>query len=265
MKTIQAAWTEFAVDDRGVGPPILFVHGFPLDHTMWEAQLESLSRSHRVIAPDLRGFGNSKIAEGTVTMEQFADDLAAILDELNVTAPVAFCGLSMGGYIAWPFFRRHRVRLGSLILCDTVATADTEEAAAQRHKTAETVLAQGSDVMAKVMPAKLFADGTLEHKPAIVERIKKVIRGTVPSSIAAALRGMAARPDSTSLLADIDVPTLVICGAEDKITPPEAMRKLAEAIDEAEYAEVKNAGHMTPMEQPEAVTTAVRQFLANHG
>ncbi|MDA0836061.1 MAG: alpha/beta fold hydrolase [Planctomycetota bacterium] len=264
MKTITAAGTTFAVDDRGTGSPILFVHGFPLDHTMWEAQLESLSRTHRVIAPDLRGFGKNAVVEGTVTMEQFADDLAAILDALSVTEPVAFCGLSMGGYIGWQFFRRHLTRLSSLILIDTVAKADSEEGAAQRHKTAETVLAQGAEVMAKVMPAKLFAEGTLKHKPAIVERIKHVICSTAPSSIAAALRGMAVRSDSTPLLTDIDVPTLVICGAEDQITPPEEMRKMATAIDEAEYAEVANAGHMTPMEQPEAVTAAIRQFLANH-
>lgn len=261
MKTIKAAGTEFAVHDQGTGSPILFVHGFPLDHSMWEAQLDSLARSHRVIAPDLRGFGASKIAEGTVTMEEYSDDLAAILNELHVTAPIAFCGLSMGGYIGWQFFQRHRVRLGSLILIDTVAKADSEEAAAQRHKTAETVLAQGSEVMAKVMPDKLFAESTREHKPAIVENVKTVIRKTAPSSIAAALRGMAKRPDSTPVLKQIDVPTLVICGAEDQITPPKEMRKMAAAIDEAEYAEVANAGHMTPMEQPEAVTTAIRQFL----
>ncbi|MFN0199597.1 MAG: alpha/beta fold hydrolase [Planctomycetaceae bacterium] len=263
MKTIQAAGTTFAVHDKGTGPAILFVHGFPLDHTMWDAQIESLERTHRVIAPDLRGFGKNAAADGTLTMEQFADDLAAILNALSVTGPVTYCGLSMGGYIAWQFVRRHRRRLGSLILCDTLARADAPEAAEQRLKTAETVLAQGAEVMAKAMPMKLFADSTLQHKPAIVERIKQTIRNTAPTSIAAALRGMSARSDSTELLSEIDVPTLVICGAEDKITTADEMRKLATAIDESEYAEVKNAGHMSPMEQPEAVSAAIRQFLAH--
>lgn len=119
LKQIDIAGTTLSVADVGHGPPILFVHGFPLDHSMWRHQIAELSRDHRCIAPDLRGFGQSRVTAGKVSMEQFADDLAELLDALGVTEPVVFCGLSMGGYIAWPFVRRHATRLRALILCDT--------------------------------------------------------------------------------------------------------------------------------------------------
>src|SRR5438094_4929210 len=122
------------VEEVGQGTPILFVHGFPLDHTMWRHQIADLSSDFRCIAPDLRGFGQSSVTAGTVTMEQFADDLAELLEALHVTEPIVFCGLSMGGYIAWQFARRHAPRLKGLILCDTRADPDAPEAAADRLK-----------------------------------------------------------------------------------------------------------------------------------
>src|SRR6476660_4012548 len=148
---------EFNVVERGSGVPLLLVHGFPLDHSMWDGQLDGLAGSYRVIGPDLRGFGSSDVTPGTVTMEQLADDMAALLDALKVSEPVAFCGLSMGGYVAWQFALRYRARLAKLLLCDTRAVADSAEAAAGRLKTAEKVLAEGAGVAADALIPKLFA------------------------------------------------------------------------------------------------------------
>jgi len=246
---------------RGSGPPLLLVHGFPLDHSMWRGQLEALSATHRVIAPDLRGFGASSVTAGTVTMAQFADDLAGLLDELSIAQPVVFCGLSMGGYVAWQFALRHRAKLAKLILCDTRAIADTPEAAAGRSKTAEKVLAEGATVVAEAMLPKLFAPPTAERNPAIIAATKEVMLKTSPSGIAAALRGMAERPDVSGRLADFDVPALVLCGQHDAISPPAEMRGFASQMPNARYVEIADAGHMAPLEQPAAVHVALTEFL----
>ena len=246
--------------------PLLLVHGFPLDQTMWRAQVSELSKSCRVLAPDLRGFGQSSPIAGddaVVTMAQFADDLAALLSALQVKEPVTFCGLSMGGYIAWQFAARHADKLGRLILCDTKAAADTKEGAEGRHKLAAKVLAEGSQAAADAMLPKLFSKRSLESKAPCVEETQQVILRTKPQTIAAALRGMAAREDFTSRLGGISARTLVLCGAEDVITPPSEMRTVAAAIPGAEYAEIPAAGHMTPLEDPQGVTQAIRKFLGS--
>ncbi len=244
---------------------MLFVHGFPLDHEMWRHQIDALTPNHRVIAPDLRGFGGSEDVRGSVTMEQFADDLAGLLDALGVGVPVTVCGLSMGGYVALAFVRKYADRLAGLILCDTRALSDSEEAIANRRKLAKSVLANGSEVAARGMPVTLFAPATLEERPELVESVAKTIRATDPKSIAAALRGMAERPDSTALLEAITVPTLVIVGEHDTLTPAAEMRGMSERIPESRFVEVAAAGHMTPMENPDAVNRAIGEFLATIG
>ena len=263
MPTIPIGDISLNVVDEGDGPPLLLVHGFPLDHTMWRAQIGHFSRNHRVIAPDLRGFGNSDVTGGTVGMERFADDLAALLDELKVTEPICFCGLSMGGYIAWPFLERHRERLGALILCDTRSAADSEETRSTRHGLAKKVLEDGPEFIAWTMPAKLFAAKTRENFPQLVEEVQTVIRGTAPAGIAAAARGMAARVDLTSLLPAIDLPTLVLVGEEDTISTVEEMRSIADSIPGAQFVVIPDAGHMAPLEAPSAVNAAIEGFLAS--
>ncbi|MGE3777939.1 MAG: alpha/beta fold hydrolase, partial [Pirellulaceae bacterium] len=146
MARMQTGGLTWEVAQRGKGVPLLLVHGFPLDHTMWQKQLDDLSQVCRVVAPDLRGFGRSEVTPGMVSMGQFADDLAALLDALQISEPMIFCGLSMGGYVAWQFWRRHRSRLRGLILCDTRSVADSPEAAAGRRTTADKVVAQGPQV-----------------------------------------------------------------------------------------------------------------------
>jgi 3-oxoadipate enol-lactonase len=160
MARIRVADVELNVVERGRGIPLLLVHGFPLDHTMWSGQIDALSDACRVIAPDLRGFGASDVTTGTVTMERLADDLAGLLDALEIAEPVALCGLSMGGYVAWQFWQRHRSRLARLILCDTRAAADPPETAHVRRESAERVLTDGPGFLADGMIDKLFAPKT---------------------------------------------------------------------------------------------------------
>lgn len=247
--------------ERGSGRPLLLVHGFPLDYTMWTNQLEVLSQHCRLIAPDLRGFGRSVATDETVTMEQYADDLAALLDALSIREPVIFCGLSMGGYIAWQFWQRHQARLASLILCDTRAEPDSLEAAHGRLVTAEKVLSQGPQVLVDSLLGKLFAEETVKTNPEVIEATKEVILATSPQGIAAGLRGMAARPDMTSALPSIQLPTLVLCGEHDAITKSAEMRRMAEAISNAQFVEIPKAGHMSPLEQPHPVNSAILDFL----
>ena len=252
---------ELNVTEAGTGLPVVFLHGFPLDHTMWRAQLDAFASSCRIVAPDLRGFGASGVTEGTVTMEQFADDVAGLLDALDITVPVVLCGLSMGGYIAWQFARKFPERLRGLILCDTKAVPDTPEGAAQRHKTAELALSEGMPLLVATMQPRLRAESTRASRPEVLAELQRMMLGCAPAGVAAALRGMAARPDATPLLRDIRVPALLIGGAEDKISPPDEMRQIAAAIPGAEFVEIADAGHMAPMEQREAVNAAMRTFL----
>lgn len=261
MKRVNVNGVELATVDQGQGTPVLLVHGFPLSHAMWQHQIETLKRDFRVIAPDLRGFGDSGVTEGTVTMEQFADDLNALLDKLEVSEKIVLCGLSMGGYIAFEFWRKYRDRVRGLVLCDTKAEADSDEAAQTRRTMADKVLKEGAAVAADAMLPKLFAKITAETRPGVVEGLRKTILDTSPQGIAAAQRGMAQRRDSTELLATINVPTLVVVGKEDQITTVDQMRAIAQATKVSGPVEVPEAGHMSPLENPTAVNAELMALL----
>lgn len=261
MKSVRLGEIEMHVVERGHGAPLLLAHGFPLDHSMWQSQIDELSNEFRVIAPDLRGFGRSQVSTGTVTMEQYADDLASLLNVLRIQEPITFCGLSMGGYIAWQFWRRHAARLKALILCDTRAAADTEEVARGRLLSAQQVVSSGLNTLVESMVPRLFADQTLREKTELVQKTRQVILSSSPEGIAAALRGMAARPDVTADLPRITVPTLVLCGEHDVISRVAEMRDIAAAIPHARFVVIPNAGHLAPLEQPAAVNAAIRKFM----
>jgi pimeloyl-ACP methyl ester carboxylesterase len=261
MKTVHLRDIDFAVEDEGAGRPVVLLHGFPLTHAIWERQIAALVPKQRVLAPDLRGFGQSGVTPGRVTMRQFADDLAAMLDALGVGEPVVLAGLSMGGYVAMQFFQAHRPRLGGLVLCDTRAAADTPQAAAARRETAVRVEREGPGVLAEAMLPKLFAPATLAGRPELVEQVRQMILGGDPRGLAAAARGLAERPDFTPLLPQIDLPVLVIVGSQDAISTPEEMGVVARSIPEARYVEIPAAGHMAPLEQPAAVGRAMAEFL----
>ena len=249
--------------DQGSGPPLVLVHGFPLDHSMWRGQIDGLSSRYRVIAPDMRGFGQSRSEDEIVTIAQFADDVSALLDALQIAEPITYCGLSMGGYIGWQFALRHGDRLARLIQCDTKAKADTDEARATRLKSADHVLANGPQALVETMMPKLFAEATMAKQPDIVEATRQVMLSTAPSAIAAAQRGMAQRPDMTSELPKIDTPTLLLCGERDAISPPDEMRDIAATMPSATFVQIDNFGHMSPLEDPHAVNGAILKFLAD--
>ena len=263
MQQIELGSIRYAVEQRGAGPPLLLVHGFPLDHSMWSAQIEQLAPLAHVIAPDLRGFGASEVTGGTTRMEQFADDLAELLARMHVQERVAFCGLSMGGYIAWQFWQRHRALLRCLILCDTRAAADSEPAARQRLQTAERVLKSGSAVLIENMVPKLLAPGTLSGRASIVGHVERVVQLNPPEGVAAALRGMAVRDDFSAKLSAVDVPALLICGEEDAITTVDEMREMAKQMPQAQFISIADAGHLAPLEQPALVNAAIRDFLTS--
>jgi len=261
MKKVTVNGITLAVHDEGNGPPILFVHGFPLSHSMWQPQIFTFAGDHRVIAPDLRGFGDSDVTEGTVTMEQHADDLAALLDELNVDEPVILCGLSMGGYIAWQFQQKFPERLRALILCDTRAIADTPEGVENRKRLANMVIENGSAAVALAMLPNLFSPATGERDQSVIDELRQTIAATSPQGIAAASLGMAERPDVTPLLPSIETPTLLIVGEDDGISTPEEMKTIADAIPNARLEVIPEAGHMSPLENPKSVNAAIREFL----
>lgn len=266
MKQVSISTGEIAFVDRGDGPAVLLVHGFPLDHSMWSAQIEALASCARVVAPDLRGMGQSPLgsldASGAISMERRADDLAELLDAVGVQGDLTLVGFSMGGYVAWQFWRKYGARVSALVQCDTRAIADTEEGRDARLTMARNVAEWGSGRVFEMMKEKLFAPSTLQRQREIVDAVRRVVERTPPSGIAAAQRGMATRPDVTDMLSSIGVPTLVLCGAEDAISAPSEMRAIAEAIPNATFVEIPSAGHMTTVENPGAVNEALVRFVA---
>ncbi|MCI0334662.1 MAG: alpha/beta hydrolase [Planctomycetes bacterium] len=265
MQRIALSSVDLAYVDCGAGTPVVLLHGFPLDHSMWSAQIDALSTTCRVIAPDLRGFGQSSLGNADpargVSMEQYAEDVAALLDALAIREPIVLAGFSMGGYIAWQFVRKYTGRLRALVQCDTRDAADTDEARANRLKMAEHIHEWGSGRVAEMMGPRLFAAGKFESNPEIVQQLRRVVERTSPAAIAAAQRGMAARPDMTSILPKINVPALVIAGVEDALIPAKEMQQIATTIPNGQYVEIPNAGHMTTMENPKAVNAALQAFI----
>jgi 3-oxoadipate enol-lactonase len=246
----------------GKGAPLLLTHGYPLDHTLWQPQVDGLADVARVIAPDLRGFGQSDAPEGVYTMEAHADDLRALVDLLQIERAV-LCGLSMGGYIALAFWRKYAERVRGLILVDTRAGADAPVARQARLDMIEQVKQHGSTPAAEAMLPRLLADSTRQSRPDLVESVHAMMLRQRPNGIIGAQLGMAERPDSTPTLPTITVPTLVVFGAEDAITPAETEgRSLAETVPGAKLVVIPNAGHLSNLEQPAAFNAAVREFLS---
>jgi pimeloyl-ACP methyl ester carboxylesterase len=247
-----------ALDMQGDGAPILFVHGFPLDRTMWRPVMAKLTGWKR-IAPDLRGMGLSDDSD-RYSMAEYADDLAALLDVLD-TEKAVICGLSMGGYIAFELLRRHRERVEALILCNTRAEEDSEEARRKRDEMIELLERDGPSGLAEIMIPQLLAPSSLTAIPHVVEHLRAMITGSSPAGLIGALRAMRDRLDSTSLLSEIRVPTLVIAGRDDRLVSPAASKKMAEAIPGAQFALIPDAGHLAPLEQPVATSRVIAEFL----
>lgn len=247
----------------GTGPALLLVHGFPLDRELWRPQVEGITQWTR-IAPDLRGAGASESPLGGYSMARYADDLAAVLDATGTETAVC-CGLSMGGYILFELLRRHPARVRALILCDTKSEADTPEGRRGRDDLAAVPRREGVAAVGERLLPKLLGRTTQATRPAVLEAARAMVLRSSVAGVAGALAAMRDRSDSTALLAGIAVPTLVLGGAEDEVTPPATMRAMAERIPGARYVEIGGAGHLAPMERPDAVMPVMGEFLKTLG
>jgi 3-oxoadipate enol-lactonase len=253
-----------AVEVRGDGPAVLFVHGYPLDRSIWRDQLEALEGFRR-IAPDLRGMGQSDAPDLGYSMSIYAADLAALLDAMAIDE-VILCGLSMGGYIAFEFLRNWRSRVRGLVLMDTRAEADTPEGRRARDAAAGTARERGAATVAESLLPKMLAGSTIERCPEVVERVRGLMAATPVAGMVGALAAMRDREGSESLLPTLaGIPTLVVVGEADSVTPPDQARMLAQAIPGARLEIIPGAGHLPPVEQPEATTRSLREFLSSIG
>jgi YbgC/YbaW family acyl-CoA thioester hydrolase len=253
-----------AVDVRGDGPTILFIHGYPLDHTIWAPQLAALDGWRR-IAPDLRGMGRSDAPDLGYGLSTYAEDLAALMDALGVAHAVV-CAHSMGGYVAFELLRRWPDRVNGLILVATRAEADTPDGRRAREASAQQARELGAGAIADMMLPNMLAPGTRQANPGLVDAVRGLMARTPVAGIVGALAAMRDRPDSSPLLPTLGrIPALVIAGAEDRIIPIERSRAMADAIPEARLAIVAGAGHLPSLEAPEATTAAIRSFLASLG
>jgi pimeloyl-ACP methyl ester carboxylesterase len=255
---------EMSFDERGGdgGATVVLLHGFPFNHTMWREQVEALtSDGYRVITPDLRGHGGTGLVGEVSSMEEMARDVAALLDELNISEPVILAGLSMGGYVTLAFRRLFPERVRALVLADTRPQADTEEGRRVREQTARRALSDGMEAVADAMMPKLFPVSARDEKPEVVARVREMVLATDPRGAAAALRGMAARRDQTDLLPDIDVPTLIVVGSEDTITPPADSETMHRSIRGSRLEVIEGAGHVSNMERPDVFNRALKDFL----
>lgn len=246
-------------EDVGEGPAVLLLHAFPLSGAMWRQQVAGLRDRFRLIVPDLRGFGGSDAPPGPISMDQQADDMAALLERLGVDR-VAVVGLSMGGYIAFAFWRRHADKVAALVLADTKAGPDGDEAKAGRETNARLAEEEGAGAIAEKMIPNLVAPGASAE---LRDELRALITANSPDGIAGALRGMAVRPDSTPDLAGITVPTLAIVGEADALTPPAEATKinLGVAGKPTYVVTIPEVGHLSNMEAPEAFTIALAEFL----
>lgn len=255
------AGTSLEYDVRGSGPPVLFLHAFPLNLKMWDAQARALERTHQVVRFDARGFGGTPPGDGLLTMERIADDAVALLDHLGLSKAIV-CGISMGGYAAFALVRRHPGRLKALVLADTRTAPDSPEAKRTRSAQAETVRREGPAGIADAFLQKGVGDTTRNERPEIVARVKEMILAASARGIVDALAGLAARADSAPTLREIKVPTLVVCGAEDTLTPVADSEAIHRGIPGSALEVIPRAGHLSALEDPARFNDALATFLA---
>jgi len=260
MTFIRVDDIQMAYTDTGMGRPVVLIHGYPFNRSLWSEQVSALSNSYRVIVPDLRGMGETDASAGPATMNQMAQDVARLMDHLEIPR-AAVGGLSMGGYVTLAFYKQFPSRVRALVLADTRAQADTEESKQTRAQQAEKALAEGMAGIADAMLPKLLTPETVSKRPEIVKRVRDMMLKTKPEGAAAALHGMAQREDLTQLLARISVPALIIVGAEDAITPVTDSEKMNQAISGSRLVVLENAGHVSNLERTEQFNDALLDFL----
>lgn len=243
-------------------PTLLLIHGFPLDGSFWQPQVEGLSGAAHVLAPDLRGFGtDARPLPEAMTMESYAEDMKELLDGAGIERAV-LCGLSMGGYVAMAFLEQWPDRAAGLILCNTRSTADSEEGKAARERTALDALSKGAGVIARAMAPKVLSQRTRDEHPEEARRIEAIMARQRPDAIAAAARGMALRPDRTEALRRIAVPSLIITGSEDDLMPFETSEAMHRAIPGSTLVVINGAAHLSSAESSSEFNGEVSRFLA---
>lgn len=251
-----------AYDEYGSGIPFVLLHGHPFNRSMWNDQIAELQSNYRVIVPDLRGYGETSVVPGKTTMEEFADDLAGLLDALGISR-IILGGLSMGGQIVFEFYRQYPTRVLALLLADTQPQVDTEDIRAKRYANAQRIVEQGMREFAEELLPGLLAKETRASQPDVVDRVRQMILHTPPEGAAAALRGRAERRDYTPLLREITVPTLVVVGSEDEFTPISDAELMHQEIAGSQLVILEGVGHMPNMERPSEFNAELRQFLSS--
>ncbi len=246
--------------EQGRGFPVVLLHGFPLSSAIWRDQQKGLADHYRVITPDLRGQGTSPTRDGMYTMDDLAGDVFALLDTLSVQKCVLI-GHSLGGYVTLAAWKLHPERFSALGLVAARASADTEDAAQDRLTLADQVDQLGASVVTENMLPRMFAPG-LSADDLTVEQTRTIMMSTAPSGLIGALKGMAARPDSTAILSEIDIPVLLLSGDKDVFMPPALTDAMAAALPNPTVISIENAGHMLMLEQPTATTESIRRFLS---
>jgi pimeloyl-ACP methyl ester carboxylesterase len=248
-------------DTGGGGNVVVLLHGFPFNSELWLPQIEELGKRVRIIAPDFRGFGGSDPSPAPYSLARLADDAAELLEALDVPRAVVG-GLSMGGYVAFEFYRRHRSKVAALLLADTRPDPDSVEARANRARMAELALTRGSAAVTAELLPKLLTPDTRARRPEAERALRRMMDAAAPEATAAALRAMAERTDSRPLLPDISVPVLVAGGTEDALTPPTEMRDWAHRIPNAQVEFIDGAGHVPNLERPDAFNALLLDLLA---
>lgn len=256
---------EMAYDDVGSGAAVVLLHGYPFNRSMWREAAEALSAHYRIITPDLRGHGETSVSDDEpATIEAMAQDVAALLDELEIER-VVLGGLSMGGYVAFAFYRQFGLRVHALILADTRPQADPEEVRRNRQLQAEKILVEGMESIADDFLKKTLTPETISQKPETRKRVREMIVSTKPQGAVAALQAMAARRDQTDLLPEIIAPTLIIVGSRDQITPPRDAELMHNEIRDSRLAIIEGAAHLSNLEQPGQFNRVLKDFLNTLG
>jgi 3-oxoadipate enol-lactonase len=260
MPSITLGDIQLAYADAGLGQPVVLLHGYPFNRSLWNEQAGALSSSYRMITPDLRGLGESDATPGPATMNRMAQDVAALLDHLEISRAVVG-GSSMGGYVALAFYKQFPSRVRSLILANTRAQADSEEGKQTRIQQADKALAEGMAGIADSMLPKLLTPETVSKHPEVVKRVRDMMLKTKPDGAAGALLGMAERDDQTSLLSQITCPTLILVGREDSITPVADSEKMHREIAGSRLVVIEKAAHISNLERTDQFNEELLRFL----
>ena len=248
--------------ERGEGPedPVVLLHAFPLNRKMWAPQVEALAGTRRIITPDYPGFGSSPRPCAQPDVRYYAEQVQELLNRLTLES-VVLGGLSMGGYVAFACLTHFPERISALVLANTRPDPDSEDVKETRRETARRVAEEGVEVLPKLQMERLLAPGTLENEEDVVETVRAMILESSPDGVVAALGAMRDRPDSTNLLSKINVPTLVLGGAEDALSTPEVMGEMAGKIPNSRHLTLEGAGHLSNLEAPKEFNAALKDFL----